>query len=274
MKTRRVVYCVAAVLCWGVLVLAPPVAAEGEPTAEEDALIEEPEEASPGDAQAYFDKGAQLYYEGKYSRAIVEFRKAHNIHPHPMFSYNIARANLNLDRIADANEAATEAIELEDQLPPEIASTNRALVASTQTILHGEEIAERIEQRRVAEPDEPVESDDDPLLSPLGWAGVAGLGLGVAALGGAGYVNVEVQNQRQALEEVANQISEDEFERQRDDIVQWQNRGRILLFSGIGLAAVGGGLLVWDLLDDGDDDGGWAVAPTLDRPGMNVLIRW
>jgi hypothetical protein len=67
---------------------APPIAPAAGPTGE--------------DASARFQRGLQLFDEGDYTLALVEFERAYQLAPNYRALYNIALVNMQLGRYADA----------------------------------------------------------------------------------------------------------------------------------------------------------------------------
>lgn len=252
--------------------------------AEEAAGVdEEIAEEATGDiaeAQEAFDRGARYYYEEEYSSAIVEFRRANQIHPHPIFQHNIALSNQHLGRTQRALEAALAAEESDEELPPETAAVNRGLIASLVTVERAEVVADDVvahrpleDEQRLEEPVSATPADEEGPSSwgRLGWAGVAGLGVGAAALGGAAVIDRGIVNDLDAIRDAGEGMSSS----QRSDLESRQTRGRALLFSGAGLAAAGATLVVLEWRSEPSTDSrGLAVSPSLERPGMDISVRW
>lgn len=106
---------------------SPPVAAP--PPAE--APAPEPEPAPPGEDAAYeaFNRGSELYEQGRYQEALDQFELAYRLLPTFEVLYNIAGANLQLARWAHARRALELYLKLgAEQIPP-------ARVAQVQEIL-------------------------------------------------------------------------------------------------------------------------------------------
>ncbi len=60
------------------------------------------------EARQRFDLGIQLYEEGDYSLALIEFNRAHELVPNYRVLYNIAQVSIQLSRYADARRALEE----------------------------------------------------------------------------------------------------------------------------------------------------------------------
>ncbi len=242
------------------------VADSGDPSSE---AIQEAQEA--------FELGAQYYYEDNFGRAIVEFRKAHQAHPHPMFLHNIALANKQLGRLDRAREAAVEAEEMSEELPPETAARNVGIVAGATGVLTGRQVAEDVASSQPVEDDTPGTPPEEPVadsggFGPLGWAGVGALAVGVGALGGAVVIDSQISSE---LDGLNSGESQEQFDATIADLEGKQTTGQILLFSGIGLSTVGAGLLIYELVSGGSSsDQQLSFSPSFHRPGMEVQFRW
>ena len=238
------------------------------------------------EAQAAFDRGARYYYEGEFSSAIVEFRRANQIHAHPIFQHNIALSNRHLGRPERALEAALEADKAADELPPETAAINSSLVASLTTVNRAGSVASDVaahreeQERQDEEPDavgEAPEVEPSPEVEAasswggLGWVGAAGLGVGVAALGGAAVLDRQISNEISDIRAEGEGISN----AQRNSLESRQTTGRVLLFSGAGMALVGATLVAVELVTEPSQNSrGVAIAPSIQRPGMEMILRW
>lgn len=263
--------------------LAAPAVAESPPQTEQTSDAER--------AQEFFDTGAQHYYEGEYGRAIVEFQKANRAHPHPLFLFNIALSNLHLQRHDRAIDAARRAEEMDQPLGAENSARNRAMIASSETVLNSGDIAEVIaglevdeeeadDDPAVAEPtdpepvDEPPEVDEPPGFGPVGWAGAAGLGTGAAAMITAGVLDAQIRSDWDDLEADMARMPDDEFDREIESIERRQLTGQILLFSGVGVAVAGAALMGYELFVSPSETDGVAIGPRFDRPGIDVTMQW
>ncbi len=258
---------------------------DGDELSEE--ALEEIDEEDIQRAQDAFNEGASLYYEGEYGRAMVEFRRANELYPHPIFAHNMALANHQLGRTNRTLDAALEARELSQQatddaerLPDRADATNHGLIVSLQSLETGEEVAEAIAADTIDDDDEPVAVDeppegvDDPSsFGALGWGGVGAFVLGAGALTGAALIDRNVVSGKESLENWDDTTTA--FNEEKDSLESQQSIGKVLLFSGAGLAAVGTGLVVWELMSSPDSEGSqMAVSPSLTRPGVDVMLRW
>ena len=232
-------------------------------------------------AQQAFNDGAAYYFEEEYSRALVEFRRAHEAMPHPVFLFNMALCHRELGRVDRTLQAAEEARvlfnefhEQGQEVPLDLWARNDALIISIQAVERSQEMADSL----VPDEGEPLAArpdveDADSGFGVLGWAGVGALAVGAGALGGAAVIDRQVAS---GIEDLQGISDESEFNSQRDALQGQQTSGQVLLFSGIGLAAVGTTLVVLDLVGGGGDDGdsGLAIAPSFHRPGLEVMVRW
>lgn len=230
-------------------------------------------------AQRYFDQGAQYYYAGDYGRALVEFRKAQQAHPHPIFLYNIALASNSLGRTDQALDAARQAAAMDVELPPEQDARNMALIRSCETILDAgstatgvarQSGADAVADTTVAPPPEPEPAG----IGALGWAGIGTAALGVGAMVGSFVVNSQVSSGITTLEEKAAGPSEADFNDYKAELKNQQLIGQILLYSGAGLTAAGTGLFIVDLLVGKNTDSPVALQFNPVQPGLQVHLRW
>ena len=228
-------------------------------------------------AQEAFETGAQHYYEDNFGRAIVEFRKAHRAHPHPMFLHNIALSNKRLGRMDRARSAAAEAAAMTEELPPETAARNMGIIAGATGVLTGQQVAEDVARNQPEEDDTQAPPTPEPVaesggFGPLGWAGVGALVVGVGALGGAAVIDSQISSELNGLNSGETQ---EQFDATIADLEGKQTTGQILLFSGIGLSTVGAGLLIFELVSGGSSsDQQLSFSPTFHQPGMEVQFRW
>lgn len=228
-------------------------------------------------AQEYFDQGAQYYYAGDYGRALVEFRKAQQAHPHPIFLYNIALTSNALGRTDQALDAARQAAAMDAELPPEQDARNLALIRSCETILDAGSTANRVSRQAVADADIPAPPQPEPKsggLGALGWAGIGTAAVGVGALTGSFIIGSQVSKGIDELELKATGPDEAAFNEQKSDLKSQQTLGQIMLYSGAGLTAVGASLLVVDLLVGKNPDRPMALQFTPHQPGLQVHMRW
>ena len=237
-------------------------------------------------AQQAFDRGAAYYFEGEYSRALVEFRRANEAMAHPVFLFNMALCHRELGRVDRTMQAAEEARELfrefherGEQVPFDLWARNDALIVSIETVDRAQAMAEALEAAEPAD-GQPVADisdvdsvDDSGAFGVLGWAGVGALAVGAGALGGAVVIDRQVAS---GIEELQGISDTNEFNTRRDSLQGQQTSGQVLLFSGIGLATVGTTLVILDLVSGNGDsnDGGLAVSPSFHRPGLDILVRW
>ncbi|MFP4600552.1 MAG: tetratricopeptide repeat protein [Persicimonas sp.] len=227
-------------------------------------------------AEKHFEAGAELFYEAEYSRAIVEFRKAYRYQPDPMILFNVAAAHLRLENYEDARRFAQRADE-DGGLPDKIIWRNRAVIAALTVRLRAESVAGDVHDERralagVGDPGPEPRSTDGSELGTLGWTGVGLLGVGVGLTAYATYVEVSLRDDIDAYKRAAEQ-DPDEHARLREDIDARQSRGRIALYSGIGLGGLGVGLWLTDLLGTNEQDSPTvAVTPGLGSGRVDVVV--
>jgi hypothetical protein len=207
-------------------------------------------------AQTLFEKGAALYYDGAYAEALVQFKKGHATVPNALFLYNMTLCNLKLQRYREAMSNAVEARHM-GGLPDKEATRNEARIAAISAIELSQEVAEAAEEPMVADtapdttesPDLSVQKSDAPKkgLTALGWSGVAGLVIGGGLLGGAVATELALQKKWEEFTGLSEGGDPERFEELRTEIERGQQRGKILLYSGTGVAVVGAALLIVDL---------------------------
>jgi tetratricopeptide (TPR) repeat protein len=213
--------------------------------------------------QAHFDKGAEYYVQEKYARAIVEFRKGYRISQQPMFLLNIALAQAKLGQHDKALATSRQA---SAGLSGKAAVSNQGLGAACAIIVDANKRAEAIAEAAAASradastedstdpsTDKPSAVSDDSSFGVLGWTGAAALVLGGAALGGAGWTALDLDDDWAAYEAAGEQANTARYEQLRQDISQKQDRGQILLYTGAGLTIAGATLLAVEMLADEPD---------------------
>ena len=262
---------------------------------EEDLQEQEEGGASPEDirrAQEFFDKGAQLYYEGEYSRAAVEFRRAHEAHPHPVFLHNIAVMNMRLDRMEAARDAARGVLDMDERLPPQQDARNWGILRGADASFAGEAVAEAIDaaaaaavadaeaEEADAEDEEmdqlegpPVVADDSG-FGTMGLLGVGSVAVGVASIVGGVVVHSQIQDDQALYEIRHDRHPESQTVAELGDHISSQQTQRLLFFgAGGALTAVGATLIVLGARS-GSSDSGVALTVPVDRPGLSASFRW
>lgn len=229
-------------------------------------------------SREYFEQGAEFFFEGRYGRALVEFRRAYRLNPHPMIRYNKALTHFRLENYEDARDhgqALMESGELPDDESVRNAGRTQALSVMLSTRTVGDDIADARdeEQRRHAEreqrhieaadeasrlgrhvghradrmtarlhdADEALASIDeaDSDMGALGWTGVGMTGAGAAALTYALVLQLQLNDRIEAYETAADDGDRDQFDTLRTEIETKTRNGQIALYSGAGLAALG-----------------------------------
>jgi tetratricopeptide (TPR) repeat protein len=227
-------------------------------------------------AAAYYEQGVDAFFNKKYSLALTYFKRAHTLDPDPVFLYNISRAHSKLGNPVDALEAATEAQGM-DGLPPDTLEKNAQRIVAYQRGVTATEICEALSPSDVD-----LGDDEAPErgLSMVGWSGVGVASLGAAALIGAGAVNMMVSGD---IDDYEAARADGDFERAQGlhgDIGDQQQIGQMLLYSGAGLIAVGGGLFAYDLLGFGESSSGAEqekgakIYGGASGDGVSVQMRW
>lgn len=245
------------------------------------ATAQQPQAAN---AQEAFNLGMEAYSAENYEEAIALFQRGYDFQPETMFLYNIALAHLKLGQYTDAHAFARRA-HAADDLPARARASNAARLVALGTRLTTTQrveaeraaIAARALEQRLqrqaleASVIQPAAPTEGPGALTYAGAGAALVGAGLVA--GALYLGHDVQQRLDTLKTVEQRS---QYDTERDAIEADQSLGQILLFSGIGLAAVGSGLLVYDLLDGTSSDSPQiTLEPTLgEARGARATLRW
>ena len=210
--------------------------------------------------QEHFDAGGKLYFEGKYSEALVEFRKGYALTDNPMFLYNIALCHFRLEewtKAIDANQEALASGSLDEATAMKATGRNialRARITSEQVsreVRSANESAQLMAQMEDSVDTRTVEAGADDSrgrFGPLGWVGVTTTVLGGVVLAGFGVVELGLADDVEAYKAAADRGDALEAERIAEDIETTAELGRMLLYSGGGVAALGLTLIVVDLV--------------------------
>lgn len=257
--------------------LSTPVAAAGEvgddvapsfSTAEEvvdDERVEEPDRAELATDEAQelagrLDSAMEHESNGEFERSRREFVEAYDVHPHSNILLSVARTSAEMgdDEVALRGYRA-----FLDRQPD---YENREAI---------EERITAIEQRR----DESfVGSLQWP--SEVGWSGTTAMVVGIGALVGAGGLASSVDSDFEAMEDAEARGDWDEYGDRARTIGGKQMAGRILLYGGAGLAAVGLSTLLVDVLYldrpplFGGTGSGTSTAAAASFDGDGFSIQW
>ena len=204
-------------------------------------------------AAEHFERGAELFFEERYGRALVEFRRAHRLNPHPMILYNKSIAYL---RIGNPREARSRALGAEEMggLGENEKIRNLARIDSLGVVLTAREVADNIASRpEVADtlddvdPDEPPEPPEPPSrVGTMGWTGLGLSAIGAGLIGFAGLTHMRLSDTIESYEAAYNAGNLTQWEQLRGDIESGQRNGQIALYSGLGAALLGVSLFVID----------------------------
>jgi hypothetical protein len=87
--------------------------------------------ADTAEANRHFQEGVELYGEGKFEEALVEFERAYEIAPHPLVLYNLAGTNRELSHYDDAIQYYERFLaEGAGQVSPELLEKGKAELAA------------------------------------------------------------------------------------------------------------------------------------------------
>jgi len=226
-------------------------------------------------ARGHFEAGAEHYYEGEYARALIEFKRGHELVPNSLFVYNMSLCHLRLGQYAMAFEKAVRARESGD-LPEKEGLRNAARIPAMSAVLTSRQIASDIEN----EPDDGagrVEEDivaesKDGSPGALGYTGIAIIGVGAAALVWALFIDASLSTQ---WDDYRASVAEGETARAetiRGEMESDQSTAQILVFAGAGGVLVGAALLGYDLW--GEVGSSIAVVPRQDGVSASATFRF
>jgi tetratricopeptide (TPR) repeat protein len=221
-------------------------------------------------AQETFNEGAKAYLAGDYSEAVVKFLTAFEYEENAMILYNLSLAYAGMENWERAIEAAERAA-TRDDLPEKARPRNRARIVSLERIVQATDTAAAIAERRKRASEVDVGLvDSEPqtetsALSGLGWAGIGAATVGVGLLVWAAILDRDVQERIDAFEQNPTLA-------ERDALSGDQTTGKIVLFSGVGLATIGAALLGFDLFSSGETQA--SIAPTRGGARVGLKVRF
>lgn len=260
------------------------LAAEAEGEGEDE---EEPTPGEMAEARVHFERALEHEEDGDYEASADEYLTAYSLYPDPEFFFNAARVlreggdferslryyerYLELDpdgRGADAAneqvEALRERIDAEDEEPEEDAPEEEAETAAPAAP----------GPLDPGDPDAEVGTSADGTAGGMRTAGVITGAAGLVALGTSAYFG----NRARTLGNDISAFLDDNPGQWDDDILAKYDRGEradraMLIFGGVGLAAVGAGAALYLMADGGGDDaGGVAIAPSLTPGGAGIAV--
>jgi tetratricopeptide (TPR) repeat protein len=241
------------------------------------------------EAQQLAQKGAKAFVKKDYAMAVTYFQRAASLDPNPVLLYNLSLAHSKLGNVSDAKDAAQRAIDMgKEQMPEDtwvklharLDAYDRALEArsiATSLAPDEPEVSDR-DDGGTTDPDTTVRKDVDTKspISALGWAGAATGVVGVGLLAGAGLVNADVRASIDSYDEARRAGEFDRARQLESDIESGQQLGQILLYSGAGLAAVGAGLFIVDVVNGSESESRAAVfgAPSPNGASVTFHLRF
>lgn len=263
---------------------------------------------STSQVQVHFDQGIKYYVSGEYDAAILEFRKAYRLLPEPVFLYNIARAQVKLNRCDDAFETAEKALS-SDKLKGETRAKAQSVISSCRVFVTADRVRsdidearkararaerEELERERNAAERERIEAEkertkklremeiqsgqsapEEARFGAIGWVGAGLMVAGTGALIGTAIVSSELSDQWDDYRATsAGGGNLETYQRLQSAIEENQNLAKILLFSGGGLVAGGVFLVILDLLPGGSESASTqTLIPRIGPDGAGVDAR-
>ncbi len=215
--------------------------------------------------EKHFENGANFFQSGQYEQAIDEFEAGYALYPDPILLYNISLAHGKLARVDKSLTVAELAESMKLQEPDRTQNSSRIVALRRAQLAHNMApiVAEQVkaEKRKQAELEEKKRREANK-FGTLGWVGIGVAGAGVAALVGALILDASLSSDIDAFEDAAARGDQLEYDRLKSDIESKQSTSQILLFTGIGLTAVGAGFIVYELFFKGRSDSAVSIAPT------------
>lgn len=258
-RSRGIAVFAALLLSLSVLLMSSPAAAQGSEQAR---------------AMEHYQEGARHFFEEQYGRALVEFRQALRLSPHPMIMYNICLSFHRLDNHVEAYRHCVQAAEMEG-FTTEESTRNDGRIAGIGAVLEAkaqaDAAARAIARAEATAPSsgglEPPEPVDGPGMSGLAWAGVGTAVVGGGLLAFAAVVNMQLAEKIQVYEATTDAAL---FDSLSEEIRQDTLMGQVGLYAGVGLVALGTTLFFVGR-NQGRSDG-LTVVPSVD-PGGQAMLR-
>ena len=227
--------------------------------------------------EKHFESGANLFQSGQYEQAIEEFEAGYALYPDPILLYNISLAHGKLGRVDKSLTVAELAESMNLQEPDR--TQNQSRIVALRRAQVSQDMAPIIAQRVKAEERERAEAEAQKRrrqdeFGTYGWIGVGVAGAGVLALVGAIILDASLSSDIDAFEDAAARGDQLEYDRLKSDIESKQSTSQILLFTGIGLTAVGAGFIVYELFFDGRSDSAVSIAPTQGGAAASYRLRF
>lgn len=238
------------------------------------------------EARQLAQRGAKAFVKKDYAMAVTYFQRAASLDPNPVLLFNLSLAHSRVGNVQDAREAAQRAINMGSENVPEDTwvklharrdAYDRALAAQAMAqelapddpeISMGPGDGGEGGQTTVGKSVEPGSP-----IGALGWTGAATGVVGVGMLAGAGLVTAGVRADIDAYNDARVAGNFDRARQLQDDVDQGQQLGQILLYSGAGLAAVGTGLFVFDLVNGAETEKKATLLTAPTRGGASVTLH-
>ncbi len=223
-----------------------------------------------------YKSGVDLYFAEDFGLAITKFRAGYELDPNPMFLYSLSLCFSKLQNYEQALGHAQRAKQA-GGMEPDVALKNDARLASFAIIISaGDTVNQIVAAANAPKPstcrinkdcdegmicnigtgacvvEDQTFDDSTPLFGPVGWAGVGATAVGIGLLVGGGVTSVAVSKNTDRLDD--STLSATERDELTAKIDRQKSLGRILILGGGGLAIVGAGLVVVDLLVLGKRD--------------------
>lgn len=216
------------------------------------ALPAHAQDRSRDEAKVHFSEGTALYEQGDYEEALAQFRLGEALYSDPSFDYSIALCFWRLGNIEAAEKHAAAAVAgfAEYQIA-EPAARNGAHLIAFRRILKAAEVADDMPEQPVVVATTTTEKPPKARVPAQTWVGGAFTLAGLGLLGWWGVTELSLGGTIDDYEAAAAASDTQSWQALRGEIESKQTTARVLLFTGAGVTAVGGALLIWGLTSSG-----------------------
>lgn len=247
---------------------------------------ESKDEEATSQAAMLYKQGAEEYLRGNYVDALALFRKGNDLKPNGMFLYNISLVYGKLENYSEALSYAERADE--DGIPPEAWARNMPRILAYRMTLQSRELIDARgqcasdsdcdeglmcgpEKSCIATPEEALSvSRGEPSSKPtwLGWTGIGLTAGGAALLSMALLKDSEVGDLVESYDRLRVGSDVEGARAKKQEVEDAQSQGQIFLYAGAGLAAVGLGIFIYDLVRDTEP--AVSLIPSVHEDGVGV----
>lgn len=192
-------------------------------------------------------KGFMLYQKGQYDQAILTWKDAYAKRPEAFLYHSIAKAYEKQNKLREALSAALLARDQKKRpLSDKLRAKNERLITTLNTKIKAQRLKAQQEQARRKKLLD-AKMYEDRRVTWLTHTGIATTVTGALLTGvGTAYFGKQARDKNDALGR-GEYSNIDDYNEKATEVSRLQNQGRVLLFTGAGLIAVGSALIIWDL---------------------------